>query len=137
MKHLSILTAIACVTATANMEAKEPVPPMAGELISGDVFSNFRPVERWFLVGEAEAVAGEKKFETSGEGKVLVNVGPKSTRAPYLFTAGEFKDIEVRLEFMVPKGSNAGVYLMGRYEIQIRHDTFVRLGSCIEITFAE
>ena len=31
----------------------------------------------------------------------------------------EFGDCELHVEFMVPKGSNSGVYLMGRYEIQV------------------
>lgn len=28
-------------------------------------------------------------------------------------------DLKLKLEFMVPRGSNSGVYLQGRYEIQI------------------
>jgi hypothetical protein len=31
----------------------------------------------------------------------------------------EHGDVEVHVEFMVPKGSNSGVYLQGRYEVQI------------------
>jgi type 1 glutamine amidotransferase len=31
----------------------------------------------------------------------------------------EFEDVEVHVEFMVPEGSNSGVYLLGRYEVQI------------------
>ena len=31
----------------------------------------------------------------------------------------EFGDVEVHVEFMVPEGSNSGVYLLGRYEVQI------------------
>jgi hypothetical protein len=36
-----------------------------------------------------------------------------------LLTKKEFGDCEVHVEFTVPKGSNSGVYFMGRYEIQI------------------
>jgi hypothetical protein len=36
-----------------------------------------------------------------------------------LHTAKEFGDVEIHVEFMVPKGSNSGVYLMARYEIQV------------------
>ena len=31
----------------------------------------------------------------------------------------EFGDIEAHVEFMVSKDSNSGVYLMGRYEVQV------------------
>ena len=36
-----------------------------------------------------------------------------------LVSKKEFGDCELHVEFMVPKGSNSGVYLMGRYEIQV------------------
>lgn len=36
-----------------------------------------------------------------------------------IFTDREFGDCKLHIEFMIPKGSNSGVYLMGRYEIQI------------------
>ena len=37
-----------------------------------------------------------------------------------LYTASDFGDVEVRLEFMIPRNSNSGVKLNGHYEIQIR-----------------
>jgi hypothetical protein len=40
-------------------------------------------------------------------------------------TKEDYQDVEVHLEFMIPKGSNSGIYLMGRYEIQIL-DSFGR-----------
>jgi hypothetical protein len=36
-----------------------------------------------------------------------------------IFTEEKFGDILLELEFMVPKGSNSGIYLMGEYEVQI------------------
>ncbi len=36
-----------------------------------------------------------------------------------LFTEQKFGDGTFEVEFMIPKGSNSGVYLMGEYEIQI------------------
>jgi 3-keto-disaccharide hydrolase len=36
-----------------------------------------------------------------------------------IFTEAKFGDIKLELEFMVPKGSNSGIYLMGEYEVQI------------------
>ena len=42
-----------------------------------------------------------------------------------LYTEQEFGDCRIELEVMVPKGSNSGIYPMGRYEIQIL-DSFGR-----------
>ena len=40
-------------------------------------------------------------------------------RTSNLLSSAEHGDIEAHLEFMVPKGSNSGVYFQGRYEVQI------------------
>jgi len=37
-----------------------------------------------------------------------------------LLTRDEYGDIELHVEFFIPRQSNSGVYLQGRYEIQIR-----------------
>lgn len=36
-----------------------------------------------------------------------------------LATESKFEDFKLQLEFRVPKGSNSGVYLRGRYEVQV------------------
>src|ERR1051326_3753337 len=47
----------------------------------------------------------------------LVN-SPKG-RAHDLVTRQEFGDVEVHVEFLIPRGSNSGVKLQGQYEVQI------------------
>ena len=49
---------------------------------------------------------------------VLVNHG-EGHRGDLVSRNLEHGDVEVHVEFMVPEGSNSGVYLQGRYEIQI------------------
>ena len=39
-----------------------------------------------------------------------------------IVTDREFDDFQLRLEFRYPPGSNSGVYLRGRYEVQIQDD---------------
>ncbi|HEX4609611.1 MAG TPA: DUF1080 domain-containing protein, partial [Urbifossiella sp.] len=34
-----------------------------------------------------------------------------------LYTAEKLGDIRLAIEFMIPKGSNSGIYLMGEYEV--------------------
>lgn len=36
-----------------------------------------------------------------------------------IYTEEKYGDCKIELEFMIPKGSNSGVYVMGEYEIQI------------------
>ena len=93
------------------------------DLLAGGPWQGFREAPPWRGVEKVGAVGGD--LEASGEGAILVNVTRRGEKAPYLFTRGEYGDVKVELEFMVPKGSNAGVYLMGRYEVQIL-DSFGR-----------
>ena len=62
--------------------------------------------------------ANEKELRVSKPGKKIAVVETKS-RAAYLLTKQMHSDIEAVIEFMVPKGSNSGIYFMGRYEIQV------------------
>jgi len=52
----------------------------------------------------------------------LVNVVGKDEHGTDLVSDDQYKDFEVRFEYMVPKGSNSGFYLRGRHEIQIYDD---------------
>jgi hypothetical protein len=49
---------------------------------------------------------------------ILVNAKPGND----LMTTQKFTDFKLRVEFRYPKGSNSGVYLRGRYEVQIEDD---------------
>jgi hypothetical protein len=59
----------------------------------------------------------ERKLASKPGWGALVNGTQGRTR--HLFTEQEFCDVEAHIEFMVPRGSNSGVYFMGRYEIQV------------------
>ena len=52
----------------------------------------------------------------SGKG-VIINGTRGRTRN--LLTRKEYGDVQAHIEFTVPRGSNSGVYFMGRYEIQV------------------
>ncbi|MDP4883908.1 MAG: DUF1080 domain-containing protein [Opitutales bacterium] len=94
----------------------------ADELVSGKVLDNFVETREWHLVDRV-SLNGEdtSKFESSpnARGRILLNADTRVKRLPYLLTKKSYRDVDVTLEFMIPKGSNAGIYLMGRYEVQI------------------
>lgn len=54
---------------------------------------------------------------TAGKG-ILLNMNDDKTK-DNLVSAFEHGDIELELEVMMPKGSNSGIYLQGRYEVQL------------------
>lgn len=76
------------------------------------------PHGTWSVVsGVALDSAEPKNFTTQpGEG-VFLNT--TSGKAVNLFSKAEHGDAEIHVEFCVSKGSNSGVYVMGRYEVQI------------------
>lgn len=95
---------------------------LAEELIKGRVLDNFQDTEMWHLVDQvslSEEDARNFGSAPSRDGRVLVNSNARVKKLPYLLTKESYGDVDVMLEFMIPKGSNTGVYLMGRYEVQI------------------
>ncbi len=77
------------------------------------------PGANWRVAGGAYSDYREEYSLEADEGTgVLVNIPTKETRSE-LRTELEHGDIELKIEFMVPKGSNSGIYLQGRYELQI------------------
>ncbi|MDP7030399.1 MAG: ThuA domain-containing protein [Phycisphaerales bacterium] len=64
----------------------------------------------------AAAVGASGMASTPGTGVLINDAGPA---AGDLVTAASFGDCALHLEFLIPPGGNSGVYLQGRYEIQI------------------
>lgn len=62
-------------------------------------------------------LAPEKLFAFPTGGDTLFN--GEAGKSANLFTEEKFGDVELYLEYLVPKGSNSGVYLHGLYEVQI------------------
>lgn len=94
--------------------------PGTVDLLSGGGLEHFQAVSHWHRVERAVAVPDRTELTTKGrQGGVIVNGLTKDISIPYLTSRETFGDVRVELEFMIPQGSNAGVYLMGRYEVQI------------------
>lgn len=65
---------------------------------------------------EPNKLIGGINNSPDGKGSVLANVTGGGTD---IFTEEKFGDGRFEVEFMIPKGSNSGIYLMGEYEVQI------------------
>lgn len=81
-----------------------------------------QPTGDWTMVGQVAVDPANDRalLAKSGEGAILN--GSKG-RTVNLFSELEHGDVAAHIEFILPRGSNSGVYFMGRYEIQI-YDSF-------------
>jgi hypothetical protein len=62
----------------------------------------------------------ESLTPTAGKGAIVNTLrGAKYQSTDDLYSVLEHGDIKVSLDFMIPKGSNSGLYLQSRYEVQI------------------
>ena len=99
------------------------VPALAAEpaeaCLVGEDLSTWRDnAGEWTIVGQARMAPDDAKQIATTPGRdVLVN-GPTG-KTKNIFSKLEHADVEAHIEFMVPKGSNSGVYFQGRYEVQI------------------
>jgi hypothetical protein len=76
------------------------------------------PTKDWMFAGSVMPDPGNPKRLAAEPGKGILVNSPKG-RARDLVTRQKFGDVEVHVEFLIPRGSNSGVKLEGQYEIQI------------------
>ena len=106
---LALLPLLGCVSSRSAAERRVDL---------SDLNAWRKPTGEW-MTAKAVSVdpANAERFtSTAGQG-ILVN-GPKAKTVD-LISQEEFGDAQVHVEFCIPKHSNSGVYLMGRYEIQV------------------
>ena len=85
----------------------------------GNNFSAWRGnTGQWEIVGDAFTNPKNVMSLSSKPGTGVILNGPTG-RTNNILSKAEFGDARAHIEFMVPKGSNSGVYFMGRYEIQV------------------
>ena len=112
---LGLVSALALIVPQASSPADTPLPSQAS---LNDLDAWRAPTGQW---EPAQAVqldrADPTRFEITGGRGILVN--GRQGRTVDLLTRAEYGDVEVSLEFCITQKSNSGVYLMGRYEVQI------------------
>ena len=106
-------------------------------LFDGETLLGWRPrIENkdhdWRVVESVALDPQDPKSFSVIPGTGVFYNGP-SGRTSNLFTKYQHGDCLVHVEFVVPQGSNSGVYLMARYEVQILDSwgaTDLRFGTC-------
>lgn len=87
------------------------------ELLKTAGLEAFRePTAKWSAVSDAAMNPDNQKKIAIKRGSGMIFNGGKTKN---LLTKIEHGDVELHIEFMVPRNSNSGVYFQGRYEIQV------------------
>ncbi len=84
--------------------------------------SAFRsPSPNWQLAGSVWADPDVKyDLRKASEGRaILVNLPADPKQSKDIYSIAEHGDADIEMEFMMAKESNSGIYLQGRYEIQL------------------
>jgi sugar phosphate isomerase/epimerase len=87
-------------------------------LVGNDLSAWRGDTGQWQIVGDAFATPENEKLLAGKPGTGVILNGATG-RTSNLFSKAEFGDAKAHIEFMIPKGSNSGIYFMGRYEIQV------------------
>ena len=116
---------ICCTTLAVMLCLSLGAPARTGEKTKAITPFNGKDLTGWKLRGKEEknkwavgaASVDEKgKLVYNKDGHQLVNTAGGGID---IYTEQVFADCRVEVEVMVPKGSNSGIYLMGRYEVQV------------------
>jgi hypothetical protein len=112
---LLTITLLGTFLGAATSQTKEPP---ALEMTAADLAAWKEPHGDWQQVADVELDPKNAKKFVAKEGKGVWYNGAKG-RTANLYSKQKFADIEVHLEFNIPKGSNSGIKFHGHYEIQI------------------
>lgn len=78
------------------------------------------PSSSWQIAGSVRADLNKPNFLNIGSGSgILLNNPDKKNKGEDLYTHSEYGDMDLELEYLMAAESNSGIYLQGRYEIQL------------------
>ncbi|SOD88751.1 family 16 glycoside hydrolase [Spirosoma fluviale] len=112
----------------------QPAPAPGISLPLNDLSAFSSPAPNWRIVGTVRADLNKPNTLTTDKGTgVLANIPlakmPDDPKVPYkydLLTTLQHGDIDLEFDYMMASQSNSGVYLQGRYEIQLRDSWDIR-----------
>jgi hypothetical protein len=91
----------------------------AAQVPLNDLSAFKNPSANWSIAGSVTADFIKPNTITKKDGTgILVSI-PGKGKNEDLFTNVEHGDLDLSVDFMMPKESNSGIYLQGRYEIQL------------------
>ncbi len=121
MRRLLSMLAAVLVVAVSQAADPKPVEPFNGKDLTGWKLKGDPKKSHWEAISGGSPVPDEKDPSRFADHFAIDNPTLANLKSGGVdnFTEQKFGDCTVELEFMIPKGSNSGVYLMGEYEVQI------------------
>jgi hypothetical protein len=91
-----------------------------GQIPLQDLNAFNNPGKSWTIVGDVNGniSVANSLSNVSGTG-VLLNLPSKKIKGTDLYTIVEYGDVDIELKFLMSKNGNSGIYLQGRYEVQL------------------
>lgn len=106
--------------------AESPAEPL--QLVD---LSAWVEIGAWAMADDIQGSSQEMKWKSIKPGKTVLFNG-SGGKSVNLKSKGAHGDAEVEVEFLIPKSSNSGLYLMGRYEVQIL-DSYGKADNAITV----
>ena len=125
IKHKStsmrgVLLAGVMLMCSTGISLAQSAEPQATAIPLDDLSAFQNPGKSWQIAGGVTAeLDDENELETVDGKGVLVNEPSRRNKGKDLVTNAEYGDMDLELDYMMAKGSNSGVYLQGRYEVQL------------------
>ena len=116
-------TAATCLVLLA-LATPTSTPARADDAPGGDWIDLNRPdawknrAKGWATAAAARLDAQDPKRLATEPGSALLCNGPAG-KVPNISTVEEFGDVEVRFDFLLPRGSNSGIKFQEVYEVQL------------------
>jgi hypothetical protein len=126
MTHLLRLYLATMILSASFVAAESPAEPLALVDLSAWVESG-----AWAMADDIQGSSQEMKWKSVKPGKAILFNGNEG-KSLNLKSKGVHGDAEVEVEFLIPKSSNSGLYLMGRYEVQIL-DSYGKADNAITV----
>ena len=123
MRRILFIVMTLALTLSLGTQARageKAVTPFNGKDLTGWKLKGDTKKNKWDVGAASVNDKGALVFKQGGGELVNTVAGGID-----IYTEQEFGDCRVEVEVMVPKGSNSGIYLMGRYEVQV-FDSFGR-----------
>ncbi len=106
-----------------GLETGDATPQdLTARVSKAEADEGFRPLFNGRDLGGWKLRNSDGLASWSAQNGMLVNEIPAGQHGTDLVSEAKYGDFVVRYEYLVPKGSNSGFYLRGRYEIQILGD---------------
>lgn len=120
MHRRSLFVASLLIPVLAVSVAQAQFQGLAPDTLTLDDLSAFRsPSENWSVADSAWGDPNQVHHLQTGPGTGVVVNEPADGEQGHLVTGWTHGDLEIEMDVLMPRGSNSGIYLQGRYEVQL------------------